>query len=1230
MNCNFRKSSSFPYRATLYSALAIAALVISVRAQNSQGTIVGHVTDPSGAGVVGAQVTVTNVATSVTHKAPTSKVGDFVFVNLPPGNYNIVAEAPGFKKEQAIGVRLDVEATLRQDFRLQVGAVTEQVTVSSQTQMVQSDNVTSGNVVPSKLIDELPIAGRDFTNLLRIQAGATEVQGSSTLYWAQHGLNNDFTSVSVNGTRTESVSYLVDGVSDNDQYFSTANNIPNSGAIEEFKVQNGLYSAEYGQGSAQVNVAIKSGANQFHGTVYDYLQNDMFEPQNPFNTWNRDVKGVPLPSKDTLKQNQYGFTFGGPIWVPKLYDGRNKTFFFYSYEAGRQRKSTVLNALVPSAAERTGDFSDWRDANGTLVPLYDPSTETGGDPATRTPFAGNKISSSISPIAANYMKLLPLPNAPVSNMADCAQTNGNGSGACTNFTASVDRPYDTDNNTFRIDENLSPSNRFYVTGILGEQKFHNADIIPLTGEIKYQKNHLLAVNWEHTFSPNMFNEFRVGYNWMSWRNGSDSANGKNYGQQLGFANVPGNPTLWGVPNIVYNGFQAIGNTNSGWTQKENNYEVVENLKWVHGKHTFTVGTDIRRYMLNMIAAFGSTGVVNFDGSYTGTDPSLSSHSSYTTPGAGSSIADFLLGNPIGITGPAPGGSDRFDVRATNWNFFFQDDFRVTPRLTLNLGLRYEIPPAYHDIYNSGAQLDMTNGGGFLWANKNTVAEIQQQPGFIPSLARCCADNKLVPTDKKNLAPRIGIAWRPFRTDRFVLRAGYGMFYDLQNQWYGLTTYDNISTYIGAPAFYPTSTGATPSAPNPLDTLWLPSTLDFGFFGSGANASPYWVSYPQINWPKNRSPYNQQWTLDTQYALKQNLLLDVGYVGSHSIHQPGYWYYNTATMPAIDDPCDRYRTVQEASGDPTCANDPNFIPALARNQFPNISSHAYAVANLFSGVYNALQVRLNQRFTRGLQYQLGYTWSRTFDNVSAINNIPTGSLTLQNNHCFSCDYGPASFDQPSRFVGSGSYELPFGKGRKFSLGPANWVVGGWDFSGIYTVASGMPETLFAGFGGYGEDGVRADLRRPNQIGDPNAPVFGALNTATYPQALFKSKIFHWFNPAAYALPAGNQYGDVGRNSIRQPYFMRGDITLAKVFPITERQAFQFRMEIFNVFSLWHSNINGGPNGGGGIQGNAQASNFGSLVPIDTGSSGQPLPESMQSGLRRLWNPRTLQFTAKYSF
>jgi hypothetical protein len=621
----------------------------------------------------------------------------------------------------------------------------------------------------------------------------------------------------------------------------------------------------------------------------------------------------------------------------------------------------------------------------------------------------------------------------------------------------------------------------------------------------------------------------------------------------------------------------------------------------------------------MMTNFGTQGQISFNGAYTGTNPALSNNLSYATPGAGSSVADLLLGNPIGISGPNPGGSDNFTARATNWNFFVQDDYRITPKLTVNLGFRYEIPPAFHDINGGGAALDMTNGGGFLWTKKVYDQIVQNAPGYLPNLVRCCADDKLVSPDHKDFAPRIGVAWRPFDTNRFVVRAGYGIFYDLQNGWYGLTTFDNLGTYVDTGAFYPTSTGTTSSAPTTLSNLWLPSTTNYSFF----NGYPYWIPYPQVNWPGNRSPYNQQWTLDTQFALNQNTLLDVGYLGNHALRQPGYWYYNAATMPTVDDQCNQYRTAGEVAGT-SCATDPNFVPALSRARFPNISSHAYAVANIFPSNYNALQVRLTRRQTKGLEYQVGYTWSRTNDDVSAINNIPTGSLTLQNNTCTRCDYGPASYDQTQRLVVSGAYEFPIGKGRKWSLGPANWIVGGWNLTGDYTVASGFPETLFAGFGGIGEDGVRADLRRPNQVGNPNATVFGVLDTTKYQQALFQSDIFHWFNPAAFAAPAGNQYGTATRNSIRQPYLMVGDIAFAKNLPITERHQFQYRLEIFNVFSLWHSNFNGG------IQGNLQAGNFGSLVPIDTDSSGKPLPENMQSGIRNLWQPRVIQMTLKYIF
>ena len=1205
-----------PRRLFTYLALLLCS-TLWAHAQNSEGTILGHITDPTGAVVPGVDVTIRNAGTHLSQSTKTSNVGDYIFVNITPGTYDVTAKRDGFKTSQSSNLILNVDATLRQNFTLELGTATQQVTVEAQSQMIQSDNASSGSVIESKLISSLPIAGRDFTNLLKLQAGATQIQGSSQLYWAQHGLNNDFTSVSINGARTESISYLVDGITDNDQYFSTANNIPNSEAIAEFKVQNGMYGSEYGQGSAQVNVALKSGSLQYHGSAYDYIQNDIFQPRNPYYKYQRDVLGNTIPNdKDPLKQNQYGFSLGGPIWIPKVY-AKGKSFFFYSYEAGRQRKSTQGHGIVPTAQERTGDFSDWRDSSGNLVPIYDPNTQTGNDPSTRTAFANNQLTGT-SAIAGNFLAIYPLPNVTQPNMANCAKQGTNG---CRNYITTLSQPLDTDNNTFRVDHQFNDQNRIYLSTILGEQKLANPSAMPLSGEIKSQHNRLFALNWQRTITSNMFNEARVGYNWQFWLNGLDS--GKvNYGEQLGFQNTPSNPNLWGLPILSPSGYSTLGDGNGNWHQKENIYQFVDNLKFIHGRHTITLGVDIRRYLLDMTAGYSADGSLNFNGAYTGNNPTTSSNNTGTA-GAGNAIADVLLGNPISVSGPSPGGSDLFNVRATAWNFFGQDDFRVTPRLTLNLGLRYELPPAFHSVNDSGVALNMANGGSFEWASKSTAALAQSISGVNPYLTGYTSNNKLTQSNHLNFAPRVGFAWRPLDTDRFVVRGGYGLFYDLQNQWYSLTTYDDISTYIGSVG-YPTSSGSTSAAPTKLDSLWTAGT-DVSFF-----QTPYWQRSLQINWPKNKSPYNQQWTLDSQYALSPTVLLDVAYVGAHGVHQPGYWYYNAGRMTSVDDSCNMFRSPDDAvqAGKSDCLSDPNFVPVLDRSNFSHMSSTAYSLANIFSSSYNALQVRLNQRFSQGLNYQLNYTWSRMMDEVSAINNIVGSTLTLQNNNCTSCDWGPSSSDQTHRLVGSGSYELPVGRGRKWSTGKVgDWVVGGWNVTGIYTVASGNPFTVnVTGDSTRGQDGIRGDLRRPNLVGNPHGQVYGAgLDTAKYQVAQFKSNLYHQFNPAAFAAPAGNEYGDVSRNSLRGPYFMRGDMTFTKNFPITERHNLMYRFEVFNLFSTWH----GTPQSPSSTMSNG---NFGSLVNIETDAVGNPLSEAAQSGTRQFWKDsvRKIQMTLKYTF
>jgi len=1194
--------------ACLGATLLLAGSVVT-HAQSAEGTILGHITDPSGAVLANAEVTITNLATNQKITVKTNSLGDYQFVNITPGHYDIKVVDAGFKTAQAKDVQLDVQATLRQSFALTIGGSQEEVVVSADAQMIQADNATQGSVIESETIQALPIAGRDFTNLLKLQGGATLVQGSSQLYWAQHGLNNDFASVSINGARTESVSYLVDGITDNDQYFSTANNIPNAEAIAEFKVQNGLYSPEFGQGSAQVNVAVKNGGNKYHGSAYEYFRGDVFQPHNPLYAYEKNVLGESVSTaKDPLTQHQFGFSLSGPITAPKLYKGADRSFFFYSYEVGRRRTSTQGTALVPTEAERTGDFSDWKDANGNLVPIYNPSTQTGTDPSTRTAYAGNKVTSQAT-IATNFLALFPKPNVTKTNMAACVA-----SGGCYNYVTTLDRPYDTNNHTFRVDHHLTSKDQLYLTSVLGEQFYHNNSVMPLTGEQKYQHNRLFAFNWQRLVSTNIVNEARLGYNWQFWQNGADAA-GTDWGTKLGFANEITNPALFTVPTLSLDGYQTFGNGNAGWNQKENIYQFVDNLKYMHGRHTFTVGADIRRYLLNMTDSYSSEGSLEFNGAYTSTSPANVSNG-YGTTGAGNAVADFLLGNPINLSAPVPYASDLFNVRGTAWNLFASDDIRITPKLTINLGVRYELPASFHSPDGSGITADLSGSGQFMWASKSNY-QLMKTIGATSTWVGYTSNDKLTQANHHNFAPRVGFAWRPLSNDKLVIRGGYGLFYDLQNLWYSLTTYDNIISYLGTGSYSTTSTGYTNAAPYPLSTLWQSVSTDYSYF-----MNPGWKTGPQINWPMNKSPYNQQWSFGGQYALTQTTLLDVSYIGTHGLHQPGYWYYNAAKMPSVNDACNQYRDAAEATS--SCIANPNFVPVDQRTSWANIRSSAYAIANIFSSRYNALQVRLNQRTHNGISYQANYTWSRTLDENSAINNIANSALTLQNNRCAKCDWGPASSDQTNRLVGSGTWQLPVGAGRHYNVGKvANYVVGGWDFTGIYTLASGQPVTILnTGDSTRGQDGVRGDLRRPNTTGDPHSMTFAS--GTSYQVAGLKNPIYHLYNPTSYTVGAANTYGNTTRNSVRGPWYQRGDVSFTKNFPIHKTHNLNYKMEIFNVFSPWRSN--------GEIDMYTYLSNSsaGSEVQIDTNSSNQPLAEGLQGGTRHLWNPRTIQMSLKYSF
>jgi outer membrane receptor protein involved in Fe transport len=1213
-------------------------------AQNSQGTILGHVQDSTGAAVVGAKVTATNVNTNVAQHFTTRSAGDYMFVDVIPGTYEVKVEASGFKTEISAGLILEVDQTLRQDFRLEVGKIKEVMTITADAQMVQTDNTTTGSVLDQRTIEELPSSGRDFNNLLNMSAGAANFSGGAQADgWVNHGLNTSFTEVSLNGARPDSLSFMVDGVADTDNLFASASAIPSEFAIQEVKVQTGLYSAEYGQGSGQINLAIKSGTNLWHGQAYDYLQNDMFNPKSPLAEEQHLFEGGAVPTVLPFKQNQFGGTLGGPVKIPWLYNGRDKSFWFFAYDGGRRHfvPSNETAIQVPTAAERTGNFSDWiNPATGTVFPLYDPSTTVCNpncNASTRTAFPNNQIpSSEINSMGQKLVNLYPLPNI------NCTMP-------CNNYLVPIHDSITTNNETMRVDQNFGDKNRIYFTGNVRSDDEPRPSMLPYSGSINSTTAQLFALNWEHPFNANTINTLRIGYNHLFFQTVQETAYGPNLQANLGFANAPDVPALYSIPHIgPGDGYSGIGNGQYETSTKSGTYQLVDNLKLIRGKHAITVGIDLRRLREFEQDNYLGTGTISSNGEYTAncnagqTAPPCPVGS--PGPGLGNAVADLLLSDPSSLSGPYPLGVDYFHTFGTNLNLFAQDDFRVTPRLTLNLGLRYELPPAFHSIDNSGWGFDPANGGSLDWVSKSFVQGIDQLASssgvtVTPSFLNCCIQNSLVPQDKKDFAPRIGLSWRPFATDRFVVRAGYGLFYDTYMRYYDqVQNYDENSLQTVLPASYPTAPGNGTAYPGPsLNQLWSPPIQGLGGVGGGTGVGaftlPKWDSNDflntsyilnQVPWPHNHNPYNQQWTLDFQYAVQPTLLLDVGYVGSHGIRMPTYLLFNAAPPPpSPNDPCNGggaaplgpYLDISQVPAGSPCLTDPNFYVIDQHVPYPNVPSEMYANANVLTSSYNSLQAQLRQRFNHGLSYNIAYTWAKSLDEISAINLVSGNNNFIQNPQDIRADYGPSSFNQPNRLTANGSWELPVGKGKRWSLGPANWVLGGWKASGIYTITSGRSFTAY-GYNGANLDemgiysGSSYDSRyRPNQSGSAESG-FGRSYT-------------EWFNASVFSLAAPGTYGNEGKGELRGPYYEDLDLSFAKVFPITERQRMQVRFEMFNAGSTWHHGA-WIPCASVPSCGNTP---LGSLVPLQSSAD---LVSPSEWARDNLWQGHTIQLSAVYSF
>ena len=1177
-----------------YAAMLLVALggvaIPAAHAQNANGTVLGHVTDSSGAIVPGAMVTLTDESTKVSEQFRTNSSGDFVFVDKNPGVYQLTVHAPGFQDVSTNELQLQVEQTLRQNFSLKVGSQEQHVTVQANAQMLQTDNETTGEVISGDLISKLPINGRDFTNLLQIGVGTTITPGGiQKTGYVLHGLNPDFEEVSINGARADSISYNVDGIDDTDYFFSAPTNIPGELAIQEFKTENGLYGAEFGQGSAQVNVAIKSGTNTIHGAAYDFLQSSIFLPDNDqtiaLNQLNNATSPVHLP----YTQNQFGGTFGGPAFIPHLYDGRNKTFYFASYDGGRSHQLKAPSSVaVPTALERQGNFSDWP------FPIYDPQTTgsvaaTANNPTGRSPFPNNIIPTARFDSLATAL----LPDFDTSNTPSCTDL----ASGCKNYAASPTTFTNTDTETFRIDQNFRATDHVFFTGIFAREDTASPSIVVGQGSKSFFRSRLFGLTWQHTINSSAINQATLGYNRQHFFTGGDTGGGPNLAANAGFTNVPDIPAYYDLPSINFSTYSSLGGT-SPYEQWDNIYQGVDTLTLIRGRHTLNMGIDFRRVNLKDRDSYGAMGTLTFNGQYTASNPAdAGGQLSDPTigPYAGNAFADFLLGQTQSAGGPPPLGSDAYGLWGNNWNLFFQDDIRATSYLTINAGLRWERPTSLHSVDSSGYALNTAGNGSLIWANRNFVTPVLAAGGN-PNYLGCCVNNELVPIDNKDFAPRIGFAIRPPSNDKLVIRGGYGIFYDSYNRFYDGTQFDEDSLYNTIAAPYTTTTGFEAQSTAPLHTLWAtPQTANQGF-----TQPAYLAPFGQVYWPYNHNPYTQQFTLDTQYAITPTLLAEVGYVGSLGRRQPTQLLINAAYQPTVaGDSCNSLLDRSLAAGS-NCATDPNFQPIDQREVFSNLPSTLYANANVLNSSYNSLQVQFIQRPVHGLQYHLNYTYSATLDESSGINNVSgEGPGLIQDPHNPGLDYGPSGSDERHRFVATYSYELPFGHGNRHDL--KNLLAGGWTLSGIYQLASGFP---FSVFGGVSQD----------QTADGGWQTRYRANEAQSASTGFKSTLTQFFDTAQFSTPALGRYGNSGKGTERTTYFTNFDASAGKVFGITERQQLQLRVEAFNLTSTWHANTSDlFPDA------TVTDNNFGSLF------SNNP-----QIGHANLFNPYAFQVGAQYSF
>lgn len=1095
----------------LRNLLRIAAIlsfaVCTAQAQKDAASLVGQVLDASGASVPGAEITAENLETSFTYKAVSTGNGEWTISPVRIGTYKVTVSSNGFRTAVVNSITLDVQQRQRVDVRLEVGHVTETTTVQETAPLLENETSERGQVINSATMAGLPLNGRNPVQLAQLTAGVTVSEPGAR---DESGFG-----FSANGARSLENNFQLDGIDNNSNLPDLLNEtnyvvMPSVDALQEFKVETDSYNAELGRATgAIVNATLKSGTNEFHGVLYEFLRNQHLDARNFFD-----------PSVPPYHQNQFGATLGGPIIHDKL-------FFFVDYEGLRVRQGQTDTSLVPTAGQRSGDFSSQldltsptglNDCNGNMTyagELFD-TTLTRASAASPTGYCGvpfgynadgtpsNVIpTSKLDPLGLKLAQLYPAPNA-----------NGLGYNYVSNPVLIRNR----NQGDVRIDQNFSDKDSAFYRFSISQQPATIPSPFPGIADgggffsgIEQNNGYSAAISETHVFSPTLVNEFRLGYNRLH-----SSRFQFNYNQDvsgsIGFPGVPFVPGTnnGGLPQLTFSDMSTLGSpTYLPSNEIQNTYTISDTLTVIRGDHTFKFGGEFRPEEFTIYQPADPRGSMSFGPQFT---------DNAAAPGTGGSgFATLLTGQP---DGGYINNLNNVDYLRHNFAIFAQDDWRATSKFTLNIGLRYEFFSPIYERFNAQANFNPDTGQLDIPSDENI--------SLTPTLATILpvnhtASNALVDSDFNNFAPRVGLAYQA--TSRLVVRSAFGMFYNGEESG----PYSNPSPGFNPPFFVSESFVGPCSLPsyNAAQDCSVPglSSVSQGF-PANALTDPNTPTLFSID-PHIRTPYTMQWHATVQYQASQNSLIEVAYVGSKGTKL--YTYLNANQAVPTDDPS---------------------APSAPRRPFPFIDSSIGYLNSAGNSEYDALQAKLQHRFGNGFSFLANYTYSHALGDASNAN------LGAQNNDAFrwtaqpEWEHGNLDFDVRHRFVASYSWELPVGKNKRFAAGANSFVdavIGQWQIEGITTLSSGTWFTVTDGNGNFANsDGQQR----------PDAVLGQSLTGKPCVPGTF-------FNTCAFTDPALGSFGNVGINTLEGPGFANWDLSLLKNFPIGEKRRVEFRAEAFNI-------------------------------------------------------------------